>query len=89
VQAPPPAPPISLSATASKVKGNRTTVLRWSGALGSQVTIYRSGSPSATMTQINDGAYTDSFGKGSGTFTYKVCETASPTTCSATVSVAF
>jgi hypothetical protein len=41
------------------------------------------------MTQINDGAYTDSFGKGSGTFTYKVCETASPTTCSATVSVAF
>jgi hypothetical protein len=41
------------------------------------------------MTTANDGAYTDPIGgKGSGTFTYKICE-AGTSTCSPEVSASF
>jgi hypothetical protein len=39
-------------------------------------------------TTANDGAYTDSLGKRSGTFTYQVCD-AGTFTCSNTASVTF
>jgi N-acetylmuramoyl-L-alanine amidase len=78
---------ITLTATAYKVKGLRMVDLAWSGADGEQVTVYRDG----TQIEVtaNDGSYTDHIGgRGSGTFSYKVCET-DGLTCSKTVTVTF
>ncbi|MDQ3555735.1 MAG: PKD domain-containing protein, partial [Gemmatimonadota bacterium] len=78
---------ISLSTTGSKVKGVASVDLKWSGA-STGVDIFRNGSKIVSNT-ANDGAHTDSLGRGaSGTFTYKVCNTGT-TTCSNESSVTF
>ncbi|MEO5926207.1 MAG: S8 family serine peptidase [Bryobacteraceae bacterium] len=84
------ATPIYLSVVKSVQKnGNRRVDLTWSGAQGSSVTVMRTGTSSSTTSTTNDGAYTDNIpGKGTGTFTYKVCN-AGTTNCSAPVTVSF
>ncbi|HVM25320.1 MAG TPA: PKD domain-containing protein, partial [Candidatus Limnocylindrales bacterium] len=77
---------ITLSVTGTKVKGTKTADLSWSGAAGSQVDIYRDGA--FLERTANDGAHTDSIGKGGGTHTYKVCE-GGTLTCSPEVSVSY
>jgi PKD repeat protein len=85
--APAPAPAqITLTLRGYKVKGVAKVDLRWSGATTSTVDIYRNGTKIANVT--NNGAYTNSLGKVSGTYTYKVCNAGS-TTCSANASVTF
>lgn len=83
---PPPSPGFTLSARGYKVKGVQKVDLTWSGATGTSVDVYRNGS--RIVTTANDGGHTDSIGKGSGTYIYKVCE-ASTTTCSNEVTVIF
>ncbi len=78
---------ISLSATGYKVKGSQRADLTWSGAASTNVDVFRESSKIATT--ANDGAYTDNIGaKGSGSYTYKICE-AGTTTCSNSVTVTF
>lgn len=80
---------LTLSATGFKVKGVNTASLVWNGAAGTDVNIHRNGVLIATRPS-SDGAYTDSTGtKGGATFTYRVCEASSPSTCSNEVQVAF
>jgi hypothetical protein len=75
-----------MTATGYAVKRNRV-YLSWSGAVGTDVDIYRDGS--LLTTTANDGAYTDATKtRGSQTFEYQVCEAAS-LTCSPTVTLIF
>jgi subtilisin family serine protease len=84
---PPPADDITLSASTYKVKGLQHTDLSWAGATGTSVDVFRNGSKIATT--ANSGAYTDNIGsKGSGSYTYRVCE-AGTSTCSANVTATF
>ena len=78
---------VTLSARGYKVKGIMKADLVWSGATSTNVNVYRNGTR-IVMDTANDGAHTDSLGKGGGTFTYKVCE-AGTSVCSAPVSVTF
>lgn len=64
---------VTLSATWSVNKNKRTVDLRWSGAKTSSVIVTRTGSSSNTTTTTNDGQLSQ--GVGTGTFTYRVCET--------------
>jgi PKD repeat protein len=82
-----PAAGISLTATGYKVKGLQHTDLKWSGATSTSVDVYRN--DVNVKTTANDGGYIDDVGtKGSGSYTYKVCE-AGNATCSASVTVTF
>jgi serine protease len=86
---PPPPPPgdFTLSAVGYKVKGVQTVDLTWSGATSTSVDIYRG---STKITTANDGAYTDDIGaKGGGSYTYRVCEEGTTTTCSNEFTVVF
>jgi hypothetical protein len=79
------APP-TLSVTTSRTKTQVRANLSWSGATGSNVDVYRN---NARITSTaNDGSYTDSIRKASGTYTYKVCLTGTQT-CSNDASVTF
>jgi aqualysin 1 len=77
---------ITLSATATKVKGVMRAELAWSGAAGDDVDVYRD--DAYVITTANDGNYTDAIGKGGGSYTYQVCE-ANSSTCSNAVTVTF
>ena len=69
---PPPPTPITLSVSTRTTRTARLVDLRWSGATGSSVDIFRNGSRIATVS--NSGSYTDQFDKrAKGTFSYKVC----------------
>jgi subtilisin len=84
---PPDEGDIALSVNAYKVKGAQYADLSWSGANGSSVDIFRSGTLIATT--ANDGDYTDITGlKGGGSASYQVCETGT-STCSAVVNVSW
>ncbi len=91
----PPPPPdgggggegITLTATGTKVKGVMQVDLEWGGATG-PVTILRNGSSIGGQFPAT-GTHTDVLGKGSGTFTYQVCEAANPATCSNEETVVF
>lgn len=83
---PPPPAAIGLSVSGYKVRGVATVDLSWSGATSTSVDVFRNGAK--VTTTANDGAHTDSIGKVSGTFTYKVCE-AGTTTCSNEASATF
>ena len=64
---------IALATVGYKVKGVMKADLSWSGATSGNVDVYRNGS--VITTTANDGTYTDNINqKGSGTFTYKICE---------------
>ena len=83
-----PAPaPITLSASGSKVKGVQTSTLRWSGATTATVDIERDGALVLRGT-ANDGSQVDRTGKGTGTHTYRVCETGTAR-CSSPASVTY
>ena len=71
-------PSIVLTAKAYKVSGVRKIDLKWTGALSSQVDVYRNGVK--IITTPNDGAHTDTLSK-KGTYTYRLCE-AGTSTCS-------
>lgn len=77
---------ISVAVRGYKVKGVPRVDLTWSGATGSTVDIERNGV--VVTTTPNDGAHTDILGKGSATYSYRVCHTGT-TTCSAVASVGF
>ena len=84
----PPAGGITLTVRAYKVRGVRNADLTWDGATSANVDVFRNGTKLTTTE--NDGLHTDTIGgKGAGTFTYKVCEAGSPTTCSPNVTVSF
>ena len=71
------------------MKGIDTVDLFWNGATSTNVDIFRDGILIATVPNTDSYSYTDSTGqKGSGTFTYKVCE-ASTLNCSNQVTVRF
>jgi len=79
--------PISLTASAGRVKGVHTIQLSWSGATSASVDLFRN---TVRMTVPNTGTYTDSTGnKGGGqVYVYRVCE-AGTTTCSDPVTVSY
>ena len=78
---------IVLSATGYKVKGRQHVDLAWSGALGTNVDVFRSGSKIATV--ANNGKYTDAINTvGGGSYVYRVCE-AGGSACSPDVTVTF
>lgn len=78
---------ITLTAVGRKVRGVASADLAWTGATSTSVDVYRNGTK--VTTTANDGAHTDTIGKGaSGTYSYQVCE-AGTSTCSNTASVTF
>jgi hypothetical protein len=61
--------------------------LRWSGATGPTVDVYRNNA--LLVNTQNDGVYTDTInGNGHGAFTYRVCQTGTQT-CSNNATVNF
>jgi PKD repeat protein len=80
-------PPISLTASGFKSRGVRNVSLSWSPTGTGGIDVYRNGG--VVNTVPNNGAYTDPVGgKGSGTFSYRVCR-AGTSTCSNTATVVF
>ena len=83
----PPSSGITLSVTDYRVRGLQKADLTWSGATSTSVDIFRNGA--LITTTANDGFHTDNINaRGSGTYTYKVCE-AGTTTCSGEVTIVF
>jgi hypothetical protein len=77
---PPTTSAIKLSSTTAKAKGVNTTTLKWTGATGTNVTLWINGAP---KTVPNTGSYVNKF-KGGNTTTYKVCDSGG---CSGVLSV--
>jgi serine protease len=78
---------ISISARGYKVKGLQKADLGWAGASASNVDVYRNGA--RIVTTPNDAAYVDDInGKGSESYTYKICD-AGTVTCSDNAVVVF
>lgn len=78
---------ITLTANGYKVRGLQKADLSWDGASSTNVDIYRDGTNIETT--VNDGAYTDNIDRrGSGSYTYEVCE-AGTSTCSNASTVTF
>lgn len=87
---PPPPPPSSILLVAvgdTNRAGRHRALLAWAGATSASVDVIRNGV--LISTTANDGSYTDNLGKGSGTFTYRVCEAGSTVSCSNDASVTF
>ncbi|HEX5586776.1 MAG TPA: S8 family serine peptidase [Acidimicrobiia bacterium] len=83
--APPPPSAITLVATGHKDKGNKIVDLSWTGASGA-VDVYRNGV--VVKTAPTGTTYSENLGKGSGTYTYKVCNVGTQT-CSDPKTVVF
>jgi PKD repeat protein len=78
--------PIALSARGYKQNGLQKADLSWSGQTGASFDVYRNGRAIATVQGV---AYTDNVnGRGSGTYTYRVCAVATAI-CSNDVKVSF
>jgi hypothetical protein len=71
---------IKLTATTTKAKSVSSTTLKWSGATGSNVTLWINGTQ---RTVANTGSYVNGT-KGGGTTAYNICDGAG---CSNVVSV--
>lgn len=83
---PPPPPTVTLTATGAKVKANQRVDLAWTSGVWTSTAIYRN---STVVWTLSSGAtYTDWPGKGSGSYTYKVCS-AGTTTCSNQITMSF
>ena len=83
---------IMVSAAGYKVKGIQHVDVTWSGATTSSVTIARDGVLITTVSNPGTAGatYTDNLGdKGSGTYTYQVCESGGGGACSAIATVTF
>jgi PKD repeat protein len=76
---------IQLSARGYKVKGLEKVDLSWSGPSGASYDVYRNGTKIATLSTT---AYTDTVGKGPGSYTYQVCAPAL-SSCSNEATVSF
>jgi hypothetical protein len=77
----------TLTARGYKTKGVQKADLSWSGLTSGQIDVYRDNV--LVTTTGNSGSYTDNIGKrGSGTYTYSVCE-GGTSTCSNSVIVSF
>ena len=84
---PPPPPPIALTVTGRTDATKQYMTLKWSGASGTTVDVYRNGP--LLLNTPNDGLYTNSRTfLGAITYTYKVCQ-AGTSTCSNEASVTF
>lgn len=68
----PPMPQLSLVAEGYKSRGQYHVSLTWQGS--SSVSVYRNGARIANLANAN--GFDDSIGKSGGTFTHKVCDTA-------------
>ncbi len=81
----PPAPAL-LDAVGSKVRGVHVVDLTWTST--GNVNVVRNGATVAT--DVSGTTYTDNTGnKGTQSYTYRVCLTASPALCSNTLTVGF
>ena len=83
---------IALSASGHKVKGLQHVELAWSGATTASVTIARDGVVISAVSNPGPGGdtYIDNIGiKGSGTYTYQVCESGTNGACSNAATVTF
>jgi subtilisin family serine protease len=87
--APPPPPAgFQLTARGYKIKGRQQVDLTWNGTTATRVDVWRNSSRLTTIT--NNSAYTDAIGiKGAGTYTYRICDAGSTTTCSNPATVTF
>lgn len=84
---PPPPPAISLTVAGRTDATKQYMTLRWSGAAGANVDVYRNGPRIATT--ANDGYYVNSRSfLGAISYTYKVCQAGS-TVCSNQATVTF
>ena len=84
---PPPTSGFMLMATGIKVKGLQQVALIWSGSTAQSIDVYRD--TVRITTTANDGSHTDFLNRrGSGRYTYVVCE-AQTVTCASAVSVTF
>lgn len=82
----PPPPAITLALSGTQVRFNRWNVdLAWANASGANVDLFVNGAFFTSTT--NDGATTDS--RGRGTWRYKVCQSGSASNCSAEQSITF
>jgi PKD repeat protein len=78
---------ITLTAIGYRVKGLQKADLEWSGAESETVDVYRDGGWIAVTE--NNGSYTDNVDqRGSGSYTYQICEEGT-STCSNEVTVSF
>jgi carboxypeptidase T len=77
------APPVSLTVAEGGKNKKLYVDLNWSGAGGTSVDIYRSGT--LLLTTTNDGA--ERIETGSGTWTFRLCAAGSLSDCSSSVSV--
>jgi hypothetical protein len=77
---PVPVSSIKLSATTTKTKSTSTTTLKWSGATGTNVTVWINGTQRSVP---NTGSYVNTV-KGGSSNSYKICDTAG---CSNVVTV--
>ena len=82
----PPPGAFTLAVNAYKVKGVKRADLTWAGAAGTNVDVYRNGAH--VTTTANDGAFSETLGKGGGSYTYQLCE-AGTSTCSNSVTVSY
>jgi hypothetical protein len=83
---------ISLAAAGYKAKGLQQVELTWTGATTASVTIARDGVVIRTVSNPGPGggSYIDNIGiKGTGTYTYQVCETGTGNMCSNIAPVTF
>jgi subtilisin family serine protease len=79
---------IALTTRGYKVRGVPKADLNWSGT-SVPVDVYRNDVPLQNASNITSQPFTDTLSKGSGTYTYKVCEHGSTATCSNTSTVVF
>lgn len=82
----------TLAAAGYKVKGLQQVELTWAGATTASVTIARDGAVIRTVSNPGaaGGTYIDNIGiKGTGTYTYQVCETGTGGACSNIATVTF
>ena len=77
---------ITLTVTPRTARTTYYADLRWIGAVGLKVDVYRDNVK--LVTTANDGLYTDKVGKTGGPYTYKVCE-AGTNTCSNEATITF
>jgi subtilisin family serine protease len=79
-----PPPSTDLTLSGNRQKGNREAVINWTGATGSNVDVYINGS--FNNTTANDGSAVYTVSKNAS-FTFQVCEEASTTTCTNTITL--
>ena len=79
-------PITDLTALGHKLKAQQKVDLRWSGSSGTSYDVYRDG---VRLTTVSSTTYTDNLNrKGSGSYSYKVCQTGG-TICSNQAAVTF